>query len=266
MSSIGQLAAGVAHEINNPVGFINSNLTTLNEYLADMKRLFGMYAPLDRVMKDQRYEEAGQIHQDIEKFKQEIGIEFIVEDLTKILDESKEGVERVTSIVKSLKDFSHVDTGDKRVEFDLNEGLESTLRIVWNELKYKAEVIREYGEIPKVSGLPQQINQVFMNLLVNAAQAIHDKGKIKIRTYKGNGWVNVEISDTGTGMSDEVKRRVFEPFFTTKPVGKGTGLGLSIVYGIMEKHHGKIEVESEVGKGTKFTVRLPLEMTPLLEI
>jgi signal transduction histidine kinase len=157
-----------------------------------------------------------------------------------------------------LKDFSHVDHADRQIA-DLNAAMESTLNVVWNELKYKAEVIRELGEIPPVDCVPAQINQVFMNLLVNAAQAIPKQGKIFVRSGLENEQVWFEVEDTGSGMSSETQQRIFEPFFTTKPVGKGTGLGLSISYDIIvKKHHGRMDVNSEIGKGSRFRLWLPL--------
>lgn len=159
-------------------------------------------------------------------------------------------------IVQDLRDFAHIDR-EERVLAHLNDGLESTLNIVWNELKYKATVEKEYGEIPAVECYPQELNQVFMNLLVNAIQAIEEKGTITIRTYAENGYVCVAISDTGKGMPPEMEERIFEPFYTTKEVGEGTGLGLSITYNIVKKHGGEIRVDSQVGKGTTFTVRIP---------
>jgi len=173
-----------------------------------------------------------------------------------VISESQEGTQRVKTIVQDLKQFSHVDKGKLELA-DINKGIESTLHIVWNELKYKADVIKEYGDIPQIECLPQQLNQVFMNLLVNAAQAIATHGEIRIKTRREGNKVIVEISDTGAGIPKENLDRIFEPFFTTKEAKKGTGLGLSVAYGIIQKHNGEIEVESEVNKGTTFRVILP---------
>jgi PAS domain S-box-containing protein len=251
MASIGQLAAGVAHEINNPIGFINSNLSTLKKYIVNLKdycrgtdRLFDNGGP-----------EALEELRRIKKFKK---IDFILEDVASVIEESIEGTERVKSIVQDLKDFSHQDKG-KLVEYDLNNSLKSTLNIVWNELKYKAEVIQDLGHLPLVRCYPQQLNQVWMNLLVNAAHAITDKGQITVRSYQTNDDVFLEISDTGSGIPPENLKKIFEPFFTTKEVGKGTGLGLSLSYRIIERHGGSIEVQSQIGKGTVFRVRLPIQ-------
>jgi two-component system NtrC family sensor kinase len=183
-------------------------------------------------------------------------LDFLLEDFDTVISESQDGSQRVKSIVENLRDFSHVGKG--KSEFaDINKGIQSTLNIVWNELKYKAEVIKEYGDIPQIECLPQQLNQVFMNLLINAAQAITTHGQIRIRTYQEGKNVIIEISDTGVGIPKEMIPRIFEPFFTTKEVGQGTGLGLSVAYGIVQKHNGKIEVESEANKGTTFRVILP---------
>lgn len=244
MAAIGQLAAGVAHEINNPVGFVNSNLGSLKIYADKLLTVLNAYESNDPAR--------------IADARQKADLEFLREDLPSLLSESQDGLSRVTKIVQDLKDFSHVDQADRQ-KADLNAAMESTLNVVWNELKYKAEVIRELGEIPPVDCVPAQINQVFMNLLVNAAQAIPQQGKIFVRSGFENEQVWFEVEDTGTGMSAEVQQRIFEPFFTTKPVGKGTGLGLSISYDIIvKKHHGRMDVKSEIGKGSRFRLWLPL--------
>ncbi|MDQ7837300.1 MAG: ATP-binding protein [Thermodesulfobacteriota bacterium] len=264
MASIGQLAAGVAHEINNPVGFINSNLTTLDEYRQDLNTLINNFLKLEQLAvgnpalsHDQDL--AGTLEA-IRNSKEKMDMDFVLGDFDKVIAESKEGMDRIKKIVQDLKDFSHVDQAELNWA-DLNKGMESTLNIVRNELKYKATVKKDYGGIPEVYCYPQQINQVFMNILVNAAHAIEDKGEIKISTAYLDGaepMVEVRISDTGKGIPPENLPRIFDPFFTTKPVGKGTGLGLSMVYSIVKKHDGEIKVESEVGKGTTFIVTLPV--------
>ena len=256
MASIGQLAAGVAHEINNPVGYVKSNLGTLKEYVVEILQLVGGYeAVLEAVKQGDPETQRATIHQ-VKTMSGKMDVAFLLEDLSCLVDESIEGIDRVCQIVQNLKDFSHVDEQDRKSS-NLNDGLESTLKIVGNELKYKAEVCTELGSIPKVMCYPQQLNQVFVNLLVNAAQAITERGKIWIRTYHNDGYVVVEVEDTGKGISAEDMKKVFDPFFTTKPVGKGTGLGLSVSYGIIKRHGGRIEVESDLGKGTTFRVLLP---------
>jgi PAS domain S-box-containing protein len=275
LASLGQLAAGVAHELNNPVSFVNSNLGTLAEYVKEIKKLLEKYEKVEWIIKVEnpalrqaqggersRTTEGGEdeskekLSQEIDELKEQINLDFVLGDFDKIISESQEGTQRVKSIVQNLRDFSHVDKGEFRFA-DINKGIESTLNIVWNELKYKVEVIKEYGDIPQIECLPQQLNQVFMNLLLNAAQAITTHGEIRIKTYQATNNVVVEISDTGIGIPKDNLPRIFEPFFTTKEVGKGTGLGLSVAYGIVQKHNGKIEVESEVNKGTTFRVILP---------
>jgi len=275
LASLGQLAAGVAHELNNPISFVNSNLGTLAEYVKEIKKLLEKYEKMERIMKVEnpalrqaqggersRTTEGGEnkskekLSQEIDELKEQITLDFVLGDLDKIISESQDGTQRVKSIVQNLRDFSHVDKGEFKFA-DINQGIESTLNIVWNELKYKAEVIKEYGDIPQIECLPQQLNQVFMNLLLNAAQAITTHGQIKIKTYRESKNIIIEISDTGIGIPKDNIARIFEPFFTTKEVGKGTGLGLSVAYGIVQKHNGKIEVESEVNKGTTFRVILP---------
>jgi signal transduction histidine kinase len=244
MAAIGQLAAGVAHEINNPVGFVNSNLGTLKIYVARLLALIDAYQGGDPAL--------------IATARQAADLEFLLEDLPSLLAESQEGLGRVTKIVQDLKDFSHVDQAAHQ-QADLNAAMESTLNVVWNDLKYKAEVIRELGDIPLVDCVPAQINQVFMNLLVNAAQAIPQQGKIIVRSSSENGYVWFEVEDTGQGMSDEVRHRVFEPFFTTKPIGQGTGLGLSISYDIIvKKHGGRMDVRSIPSRGSCFRLWLPV--------
>jgi len=262
LASLGQLAAGVAHELNNPISFVNSNLGTLAEYVKEIKKLLEKYEKVEWIIKVENPVKGGEdkskekLSQEIDELKEQINLDFVLGDFDKIISESQEGTQRVKSIVQNLRDFSHVDKGEFRFA-DINKGIESTLNIVWNELKYKAEVIKEYGDIPQIECLPQQLNQIFMNLLLNAAQAITTHGEIRIRTYQATNNVVVEISDTGIGIPKDNLPRIFEPFFTTKEVGKGTGLGLSVAYGIVQKHNGKIEVESEVNKGTTFRVILP---------
>jgi len=255
MASIGQLAAGVAHEINNPVGFVNSNLCTLQRYATDMLTLLAAYESFEGSL-------AGAERQDILRLKTEIDVDFLREDVGSLLTESLSGLQRVKRIVQDLKDFSHVDESERQWA-NLETGLESTLNVVWNEIKYKATVVKEYGAIPQIECFPSQLNQVFMNLLINAVHAIEAQGQITLRTGHDEQYVWVEVADTGTGIKAEHLGRIFEPFFTTKPVGKGTGLGLSLSYGIVQKHGGHFEVASEPGKGTVFKVLLPRLSAPV---
>lgn len=252
MASIGQLAAGVAHEINNPVGFINSNLTTLQTYVQNLMHVVDTYARAESLLPVESDAYAA-----ICQVKQEVDMIFLRKDIGDLLTESQDGIMRVRKIVQDLKEFSHVDRAEWQ-QADLHCGLDSTLNIVRNEIRYKADVIKQYGELPPVECIPAQINQVFMNLLVNAAQAIEERGAITLRTGTTGDEVWVEIEDTGKGIPQENMNRIFEPFFTTKPVGKGTGLGLSLSYGIIKKHGGRCEVHSEAGQGTSFKVWLPV--------
>lgn len=253
MASIGQLAAGVAHEINNPIGYVYSNLGSLEKY---MKDVFSMLEVFETAESEFSPESAGLSR--IQAHKETVDLSFLKEDIPTLMAESKEGITRVKKIVQDLKDFSHVDEAEWQ-SCDLHHGLDSTLNIVWNELKYKAEVVKEYGDLPDVECIPSQLNQVFMNLLVNAGHAIESRGTIIIRTGREETQVWVEIADTGKGIDAANLKRIFEPFFTTKPVGKGTGLGLSLSYGIVTNHHGRIEVDSTPGVGTTFRVWLPLK-------
>ncbi|MDD5329823.1 MAG: ATP-binding protein [Sulfuricella sp.] len=253
MASIGQLAAGVAHEINNPTGYVSSNLGTLRDYVEQLLAVLAAYEAIDDSLPPEEQDR-------IRAVKKRAELDYLKEDVLPLLAESQEGIGRVRRIVQDLKDFSHVDESEWLVA-DLHKGLDSTLNVVNNEIKYKATVAKEYGNIPPVRCLASQLNQVFMNLLVNAAHAITDKGTITVRTRRVGEEVWVEVEDTGSGIAPENINRIFDPFFTTKPVGKGTGLGLSLSYGIVQKHKGQIEVESELGKGTTFRVRLPVEPT-----
>jgi signal transduction histidine kinase len=250
LASIGQLAAGVAHEINNPIGFVNSNLGTLKLYVEKMLNVLSAYEKSEGEM-------SGETREALTALKQKINLDYLREDIGSLLAESMDGMQRVKHIVQDLKDFSHVDETGMQLA-DLEQGLDSTLNVVWNELKYKAEVVKEYAGIQHVMCIPAQLNQVFMNLLINAGQAIEENGKITIRTGQDEDGVWVEVEDTGKGVQPEHLDRIFDPFFTTKPVGKGTGLGLSVSFGIVQKHGGRIEVKSEVGKGTIFRVVLPV--------
>lgn len=252
MASIGQLAAGVAHEINNPIGYVNSNLGVLNSYVEQFLILLNAYAEADTLIAQQP-----ELHNKISDLKNKCDLNYLKEDVLQLISESSEGIKRVKQIVQDLKDFSHVDEA-KWDHADIHKGIDSTLNMVNSEIKYKANVVKEYGDLPPVECLSSQLNQVFMNLLVNAAQAIESKGTIYIRTGIQGEEAWVEIADTGAGIPPENINRIFDPFFTTKPVGQGTGLGLSLCYGIVKKHQGKIEVESTIGQGTKFRIRLPV--------
>jgi two-component system NtrC family sensor kinase len=252
LASIGQLAAGVAHEINNPIGFVNSNLGVLKKYVSNLLQIIDLYESgrhflaADAVLQGR-----------IEQACATADLEFLRNDIETLISESIEGATRVRRIVQDLRDFSRVDSAEWQ-SADLHAGLESTLNVVWNEIKFKADVVREFGTLPPVECRLSQVNQVFMNLLVNAAQAIPEHGTITLRSGCVGDKAWISISDTGQGVPQELMTRIFDPFFTTKPVGKGTGLGLSVSYGIIAKHGGHIDVQSEPGQGATFTVWLPV--------
>jgi signal transduction histidine kinase len=253
LASIGQLAAGVAHEINNPIGYIFSNFGTLEKYLKDLFRMLDAYELAERTQGN------AQTLLELQTLRTDLELDFLKEDIPILMRESKEGIVRVRKIVQDLKDFSHVDANPDWQFVSLNQGIDSTLNVVNNELKYKSDVIKDYGDLPPVQCMPSQINQVVMNLVVNAAHAMGpERGKITVRTGTRGEQVWIEVSDTGSGIPAHVLPRIFDPFYTTKPVGKGTGLGLSLSYGIIQKHHGNIEVQTELGKGTTFLVTLPI--------
>lgn len=252
LASIGQLAAGVAHEINNPVGFVTSNLGTLGAYL---KEIFSIIDAVDG---------AAAANPDalapVLAARAAANYDYLKGDIAALLTETREGLDRVRKIVLDLRDFSRV--GDASWQWaDLHQGLEATLNIVWNELKYRCTVVRKYGVLPQIYCLPSQLNQVFMNILLNAAQAIEKKGEITIVTEAvGDQAVRVVISDTGRGIAPENLAHIFDPFFTTKPVGQGTGLGLAVSWGIVQRHGGRIAVDSVPGKGTTFSIVLPIQL------
>lgn len=252
MAAVGQLAAGVAHEINNPIGFINSNFSSLATYT---ERLFSLIDAYEKLEGELPPEHPSRLS--IARAREQAELDYLRQDVPDLLRESGEGLARIKRIVADLKDFAHVDESDWQ-NADINYGLESTLNIVWSELKYKAEVVKELGELPKVLCIPAQINQVLMNLLVNAVQSIETSGIITLRTSVVGDTVRIVVADTGAGIPDAVQKRIFEPFFTTKPVGKGTGLGLSISWDIIKRHEGRIEVSSSPGRGTAFTITLPI--------
>ena len=253
LASIGQLAAGVAHEINNPIGFIFSNFSTLEKYLQDLFQMLSAY--------EQAESELGSspVAARLRALYEELEIEYLKDDIPSLMNESRDGIQRVRKIVQDLKDFSRVDARQEWEWVNLHNGLNSTLNIVNNEIKYKADVVREFGELPEVQCLPSEVNQVFMNLLVNAAHSITaERGTITLRTGHEGAEVWVEVADNGCGIAPENLSRIFDPFLTTKPVGQGTGLGLSLSYGIIQKHAGRMEVSSQLGQGTRFRITLPV--------
>ena len=260
MASIGQLAAGVAHEINNPMGFITSNLTSLEEYQRELSGFIKHQKSLiDRANEAELFKE-GDLSALFEKIRAEeerADIPFILEDTEPLITESIDGAERIRRIVQDLKDVAHPGA-EELTTASINEQLDKAVNIAGNELKYKISLVREYGELPLIPCYARQLGQVFINLLVNAAQAIEEKGTITLSSRQEEKHVVVEVADTGSGIPKEKLKKIFDPFFTTKPVGKGTGLGLNVVYNIIKRHRGAIGVKSETGKGTTFSIRLPL--------
>jgi len=248
MASIGVLAAGVAHEINNPIGFIRSNLEVLEDYFADIEKYYHEFN--DKLVS----EEDKQNHKNLAK---KYELEFLFADAPPLIKSSINGVDRVTEIVKSLKTFARIDQPEK-ARIDINEGLTATLNMVHNELKYCCKVHVDLQPLPQVHAFPGKLNQVFMNLLINAGQAIEGKGDIFVRSFIELDNIVVEIEDTGSGISNENLAQIFTPFYTSKPIGEGTGLGLSISHQIVEQHQGQITVTSEVGKGSCFAVHIPI--------
>ncbi len=254
LASIGQLTAGIAHEINNPIGFVHSNIGTLGEYIDDLFTIINAYEASESGLPAD-----GLLIAELGKIKSDLDLRYLREDIPHLIGESKDGIARVRQIVQDLKDFCHVDQSKKWQWADLHKGLDSTLNIVSNEIKYKADVIKEYGDLPEIECLPTELNQVFMNLLVNAGHAMAEgkRGAITLRTGCKDDKAWVEISDNGSGIAPDNLQRIFAPFFTTKPLGQGTGLGLSLSAEIVQKHGGEIQVQSTLGVGTTFRITLP---------
>ncbi len=259
LAGIGELAAGIAHEINNPIGFVKSNTGTLKEYVEDLSNLFEMYHTLiSSVEKDGQ---TGTIIDKIKSFEKQIDSDFVLSDIKKIVNENRDGLARVTKIITDLRTFTRLDS-EKQSLLDINKIIDEALSLTRNECKYKAEVVRELSEIPEILGYDNQLAQVFINLIINAAHAIEKKGKIIVRSFQDENNIVVEVCDNGKGIDEQDIDRIFDPFFTTKPSNQGTGLGLSIAQDIVSKHNGNISVQSEIGKGTTFRVELPMQLKP----
>ena len=267
MAAIGQLSAGFAHEINTPVGYVASNFQTLESYVSKFKDLFDAYNQLFDHLEILSKTELLKKSEAVRKLREESQLDFILEDIQELFGDSKEGLDRVTGIVQNLRDFSRTNKPGSIEEYDLNNGIETTLNVAKNEIKYDANIKTEFSDIPLILCNSGQINQVFLHILVNAVQAIklqekERMGTITIKTFGADDEVTCEISDDGPGIVEEQLQKIFNPFFTTKPAGKGTGLGLSISHDIIvNKHKGKLLVESTVGEGTKFIIKLPIKVT-----
>lgn len=246
LASLGQLAAGVAHEINNPIGYVSSNMKMLAEYSNSLINLVKLLS---------QHVEDGARTTLLDNFD----FDYVCADLPKLVQESEQGLQRVVEIIRDLKDFSHIEDAEF-IEADLHHGIHSTLNLVSNELKYKAEVVKDFADLPKVNCIPSQLNQVLLNLLLNAAQAIEQNGTIQISTGFDDNWVWFKVSDNGKGMNEAELSRIFEPFYTTKPKGEGTGLGLPLSRSIVEKHRGVIDVSSTPDSGSCFTVKIPRQL------
>jgi two-component system NtrC family sensor kinase len=264
MASIGQLAAGVAHEINNPIGFIHANLVQMAEYVTDLRRAWSGVEALQKAVAGGAPDEVARAAAELAAVSEEVDVAFLLADLGKATRESLEGSERVRHIVQDLRDFSRRDTGE-RLPADINECLESTVHIVWPMVKQRVRLEKRYGDLPPVPCNPMQLKQVFMNLLVNAYQAVEERvgesgalGRIELSTERQGAEVVISVRDDGAGIPPQVLDRIFDPFFTTKSVGVGTGLGLSTSFQIVERHGGKLSARSRPGEDTVFEVRLPL--------
>jgi signal transduction histidine kinase len=250
MASLGQLTAGIAHELNNPVNFISGNVKPLKRDIQDILKILTEY---ESIVRDNNLLDN---FDKVESLKRELDLSYLIEEITKLLEGIGEGALRSGNIVKGLRDFTSLDE-DKFVFAHINEGLDSVLILIENKLKNNIKVHKNYGDLPRIACLPAKLNQAFLNILTNSVQAIEGEGDIHIETLSRDKGIQITFRDSGIGMTPEIKSRIFEPFYTTREVGEGMGLGLSISYGIIEQHGGKIDVDSEPGKGAEFVINLP---------
>lgn len=259
LASIGLLAAGVAHEINNPVGFVKSNLQTLEHYSKTYGAVHLAYKSLVTSIQEGDKEKTTVELNGLNKLLEESDLEYIVQDGIECINESLMGIKRIEEIVVNLSDFARSEK-DERTKCNINDLLENSLKLLWNEIKYKCEVVKDYGEVPEIFAWAGELRQVFVNIVVNAAQAIEEQGTVTLRTMLRNDKIVIDIKDTGPGMADETLKRLFDPFYTTKEVGSGTGLGLYLSHGIIQKHHGTLIAENNAGGGACFSITLPVEV------
>jgi signal transduction histidine kinase len=264
LASLGQMAASIAHEINNPVSYVASNVSTLGDYLSVLLQLLELYQQVEQRLGSPPPEPVAALLEQARAVREKERLEDILQDLKELLGDSREGLSRIREFVQSLKAFVREESGTPQVA-DLNQVLQMTLRLLRHEFKHKCEVSIDLAPLPPLRCFPTQLNQVFTNLLINAAQAIEQRGEIRVTSLLEGNEAVVRITDTGAGMGPETLAKLFTPFFTTKPAGQGTGLGLSICYVIIGRHKGRIDVESKPGRGTTFTVRLPLGFEPLAQ-
>jgi signal transduction histidine kinase len=253
MASLGQLVAGIAHEINNPVNFISAGVESLSTNLDEIKQVLDIYHKINSENVSEKLEE-------IEELKEKVEYKEAIREINKLIESIKNGTNRTTEIVRGLRTFSRLDEDILKMA-DIHEGLDSTLILLHNKYKNRIEIVKNYGNLPLIECYPGQLNQVFMNILSNAVDAIDDKGTITINTSMSNGFVRVSIKDSGYGIPEKIREKIFDPFYTTKGVGKGTGLGLSISQSIIEKHNGNINVKSEMGEGTEFIILIPVKQS-----
>ncbi len=258
MASIGHLASGIAHEINNPIGFVSSNMQALEGYIKSFMKLFQRVGQLKGSMENEDVGKVKLLIEEIKILEKEENFDFIMNDISNLVEESNMGLERVKKIVADLRFFARESSDEKKELVRIENIIENAITMVHNEIKYTCDLEKNYGELPEIQCYSQKMSQVFINLMINAAHAIQENGKIIVRTYRENTFACIDIEDNGYGIPEEKINKIFDPFFTTKEVGKGTGLGMSISYDIVKSHGGDILVESKVGKGTKMTVKLPL--------
>jgi len=257
MASIGQLAAGVAHEINNPIGFVGGNIQVLQEYFGTYSQLVELSIRAQESLAKNQTEDFNMFTKQLREKINDVDIDFLIEDTKNLLKESNQGIDRVKKIVLGLRSFSHI-SEEKKLMVQINDIIQNSLDLTYNELKYKADIEKQLNAVTRVECYPQQISQVLINLFVNAAQAITQHGTVKVSSYEDEKNVYITVADSGQGMNEETRKKIFDPFFTTKPVGQGTGLGLSISYEIIVDHHkGNLEVESQLGLGSTFKISLP---------